>query len=185
MMQSQELNGQTTSTNHQWQSQLKGLLTATSPASKLALVGIGHPLCGDDYVGSYIMKGIIKTSGGILSDSVYLFDAEDNLERVITRLSRIGPKQVIFIDACEMGARPGETKLLPVDETSYPFFTTHGIPLKVLAERFLMGCRVWVLAIQPDETEFGDDLSPELRDTATYISKLIASNFAKERMEFV
>ena len=185
MTQSQELNDQTTSTNHQWQSQLGGLLTATSPPSKLALVGLGHPLRGDDYVGSYIMKGIIKTSGGMLSDRVFLFDAEDNLERVITRLSRIGPKQVVFIDACEMGARPGETKLLSVDETSYPFFTTHGIPLKVLAERILMGCRVWVLAIQPDETEFSDELSPELRDTATYISKFIASNLVKERMEVV
>ena len=148
MPQSQEVE-MTTSTIQQCESHLKELLTSASPTSKVALVGIGHPLRGDDYVGSYVMKGIIKARSSTLPDSVYLFDAEDNVERVITRLSRINPKQVIFIDACEMGARPAETKLLPVDETSYPFFTTHGIPLKVLAEQLLMGCRVWVLAIQP------------------------------------
>jgi hydrogenase maturation protease len=142
-------------------------------------------LRGDDYVGSYAMKRIIKARRGALSDNVYLFDAEDNVERVITRLSRIDPKQVIFIDACEMGARPAETKLLPVDETRYPFFTTHGIPLKVLAEQLLMGCKAWVLAIQPKETEFGDDLSPEVHDTADYVWKFIASSLAKEGREVV
>ena len=84
-----------------------------------------------------------------------------------------------------MGARPGETKLLPVDETQYPFFTTHGIPLKVLAEQLLMGCQVWVLAIQPKETEFGEALSPEVRDTANYVSKVIASSLEKEGRDIV
>lgn len=185
MAQPQGLNDQTTSTIRQWEPQLKELVNAASPTSRVALVGVGHPLRGDDYVGSYAMKRIIKARRGALSDSVYLFDAEDNVERVITRLSRIDPKQVIFIDACEMGARPAETKLLPVDESRYPFFTTHGIPLKVLAEQLLMGCKAWVLAIQPKETDFGDDLSPEVHDAADYVWKFIASSLAKEGREVV
>jgi len=185
LAQSQVLNDQTTSTIRKWEQQLKELLTEASPTSKVALVGVGHPLRGDDYVGSYVMKGIIKAGRGAVSDSVYLFDAEDNVERVITKLSRIGLKQVIFIDSCEMGARPAETKLVPVDETRYPFFTTHGIPLKVLVEQLLMGCKAWVLAIQPKETEFGDDLSPEVHDAADYVWKFIASSLAKEDREVV
>jgi hydrogenase 3 maturation protease len=137
-------------------------------------------LRGDDYVGSYVMKGIIKGRGSTLCDSVYLFDAEDNVERVITRLSRISLNHAIFIDACEMGAKPGEMKLLPIDETEYPFFTTHGIPLKVLAEQLLMGCRVWVLAIQPKQTEFGQPLSTEVHDAGGYVSRFIASSLTKE-----
>jgi hydrogenase 3 maturation protease len=180
----QGLNEQTTSTIQQWESHLRELINAASRTSRVALVGVGHPLRGDDYVGSYVMKGI-KARGGALSDSVYLFDAEDNVERVITRLSRIDTKQVVFIDACEMGARPAETKLLPVDETRYPFFTTHGIPLKVLAEQWLVGCKVWVLAIQPKETEFGEGLSPEVHDAADHVWKFIASSLAKEDRDIV
>src|SRR5208337_11110 len=104
MAQSQGLNDQTTSTSQQWESHLKELLTAASPTSKVALVGVGHPLRGDDYVGSYVLRGIVKASGGRLSKKVYLFDAEDRVEGVITRLSKIGLKHAIFIDACEMGA---------------------------------------------------------------------------------
>jgi hydrogenase 3 maturation protease len=185
LAQSQGLVDQTTSTIQHWESHLKELLIAASPTSKVAIVGVGHPFRGDDYVGSYVLKGIIKATGDTLSDSVYLFDAEDNVERVITKLSRIDPKQVIFIDACEMGVRPAETKLLAIDETSYPFFTTHGIPLKVLAEQLLIRCKVSVLAIQPKQTEFGEALSPEVRDAAGYASEFIISSLAKEDRDIV
>jgi hydrogenase 3 maturation protease len=172
LTQSQRLREQTISARVQWELQLKELLAA----SKIALVGIGHPMRGDDYVGSFIVKRIIEATDGTLPENVYLFDAEDNVENLITRLSRIGLPQVVFIDACEMRAKPGEINLLSVAETSYPFFTTHGIPLKVLSEHLLKGSEVWVLAIQPKETEFDADLSPQLRDAASYVSNFIVSN---------
>jgi len=174
-----------TSAIQQRESPLNELLAAASPTSKVALVGIGHPFRGDDYVGSYVAKEIIKAKGRRLSYRVYVFDAEEDVERVITRISRINPKQVIFIDACEMGLRPAETKLMPVDETSYPFFTTHGIPLKVLADQLLMGCKVWVLAIQPKDTGFGEELSPEIQDAADHLCKFVASSLAKEGRDIV
>lgn len=166
---------QTTSTET-WQVQLSDLLGLFSPTKRLALVGVGHPLRGDDYVGSYAIKAVMEATEDSLPDDVYLFDAEDNVEAVITRLARLGLKYVIFIDACEMGLKPGVTGLLSVTETSYPFFTTHGIPLRVLAERFLPDSEVWVLAIQPKRAEFGSSLSPEIQDAAISISKFITTN---------
>ncbi len=162
-----------------WQVQLRDLLGLFSPTKKLALVGVGHPLRGDDYVGSYTVKAIMEATEGSLPDGVYLFDAEDNVEAVITRLARPGLKYVIFIDACEMGLKPGEKRLVPVAETSYPFFTTHGIPLRVLAEQFLSESKVWVLAIQPNRTEFGCSLSPEIQGAATSVSKFITTNLKR------
>ncbi len=166
---------QTTSTET-WQVQLKDVLGLFSPTKKLALVGVGHPLRGDDYVGSYAVKAIMEATEGTLPDGVYLFDAEDNVEALITKLARAGLKHVIFIDACEMGLKPGEIRLLPVAETSYPFFTTHGIPLRVLAERLLSESKVWVLAIQPNRTEFGRSLSAEIQDAAISVSKFITTH---------
>ena len=181
MAQSQRLREQTISARVHWELQLKELLTTT----KIALVGVGHPLRGDDYVGSLIVKRIIEATDGTLPENVYLFDAEDDVENLIGRLSKIGLQHVVFIDACEMRAKPGEINLLSVAETSYPFFTTHGIPLKVLAERLLRGCEVWVLAIQPKETEFDEDLSPELHDAASHVSDFIVSNLIEGVGEIV
>jgi len=156
-----------------WQTQLRELLSSCSPEARLAIVGVGHPMRGDDYVGSYTVKAIMDATDGTLPEGSYLFDAEDSVEALIGTLAKLGLKHVIFIDACEMGMPPGETTLLSVAETSYPFFTTHGIPLKVLAERLLSESKVWVLAIQPKQTGFDVSLSKEIQLTATNVSELI------------
>ena len=95
------------------------------------------------------------------------------MENHIIRLAKIDLRSVMFIDACEMKMNPGEILLLSIAETNYPFFTTHGIPLKFLAENLFRTCETWVLAIQPKETEFDDHLSPELSDVAAYVSTLL------------
>jgi hydrogenase maturation protease len=128
---------------------------------------------GDDYVGSFIAKRIIEATDSSFPDHVFIFDAEDSPESLISTLSKIGVRHVVFIDACEMRVRPGQIALLSVAETSYPFFTTHGIPLKVLAENLLAGCEVWVLSIQPKQTDLEEELSPELREAAEHAADFI------------
>jgi len=137
------------------------------------LVGVGHPLRGDDYVGSLIVKNLTGYFDDQLPDGVYLFDAEEDVEAVIGKLAEVAPRHVIFIDACEMKLRPGETQLLPIAETSYPFFTTHGIPLKVIADQLLPMSAAWVLAIQPKHTEFIEELSAEVREASASISRFL------------
>jgi len=182
LTQSHRLREQTISAKAQWELQLKELLDSMS---NLAFVGVGHPFRGDDYVGSFIAKRIVEATDGTLPENVYVFDAEDDVENLIGRLSRLGLQHVVFIDACEMRGKPGEINLLSVAETNYPFFTTHGIPLKVLAEQLLKGCQVWLLAIQPKEMDFDEDLSPELHDAASHVSNFILSNLMEGVEEIV
>jgi len=168
-----------TASTEGWQIQLRELLNSRSSKARLAIVGVGHPMRGDDYAGSYTVKAIMKATDGALPEGVYLFDAEDSVEALIGNLAKLGLKHMIFIDACEMGLRPGEASLLSVAETSYPFFTTHGIPLKVLAERLLSKSKVWVLAIQPKQSGFDVSLSQEIQLTATKVSELITRDLVE------
>jgi hydrogenase 3 maturation protease len=144
---------------------------------KVALVGVGNPLRSDDYVGSYVVKTIIRAGGTHFRD-VYLIDAENNVESLITKIQSISAAHVIFVDACQMGLEPGSVNLLAVEDTSYPFFTTHGIPLKLLAERLLSGSKVWVLAVEPNRTDFGEGLTREITDSAITISRLVMENLS-------
>ena len=167
---------QRTSTITSWQENLTYLLKSTSSSNRVALVGIGHPLRGDDYAGSLIVKAFVKNAGNYSRNGLYIFDAEDDVEGIISKLAALHPKHVIFIDACEMKMRPGELKLLSIEDTSYPFFTTHGIPLKLLAQNFLLGSEVWMLAIQPESLELADHLSTKLSETARSVIELIGSS---------
>lgn len=133
---------------------------------------MGHPLRSDDHVGSYVVKTLIEEAKDILL-GIRLVDAEDNVEALITKIADLQPEHVVFIDACEMKGNPGQTQLISVTQTTYPFFTTHGIPLKLIAERLLPDSRVWILAIQPKNTDFGETLSAEVQCAADSISKFI------------
>ncbi len=137
------------------------------------IVGLGHPFRGDDNVGSYIAKRLIERKEDIQHQDIYFFDAEENLETMMEPVVALAPKHVIFIDACEMGLNGGEVRLLSIADTSYPFFTTHSIPLRVIAENLLPRTEVWVLAIQPKSTCFGDKLSRESDAAANYVSRFI------------
>ncbi len=171
---------QTASIMQTWQAQVKRIIESSSPEMRTVLVGMGHPLRSDDYAGSYIVKRLIAHAERKGSNGVFLFDGEDNVENLITTIARLEPKHVIFIDACEMKENPGTVSLIPVSETSFPFFTTHGVPIKLLANQILTGSTVWILAIQPGSTDFGEQLSTNLRVVADSISDFLATTL-KER----
>jgi hydrogenase 3 maturation protease len=163
----------TTLSTDSWEDQLRTLMKSSSSNKRIALVGMGHPLRSDDYAGSYIVKTLIEEAKGALLGNIRLVDAEDNVEALITRIGDLQPQHVVFVDASEMRMNPGETHLISVKQTAYPFFTTHGIPLKLIAERLLPESEVWILAIQPKSTDFGESLSPEIRGAADTISRHI------------
>jgi len=165
---------QTTSAAGTWRTDLKKILACSSQSRKVALVGMGHPFCSDDFAGSYLVKKLAVQEGKKLPEGIYLFDGEDNVEALITKITQLEPENVIFVDSCEMKAEPGETRLISVTETSYPFFTTHGVPLKLLAQQLLADSQVWILAIQPKQTDFGEHLSPEIQAAVDSVSDFFA-----------
>ena len=180
----ERVSEQTTSTVGTWRTELKKMLVTSSQSSKVALVGMGHPLCSDDFAGSYLVKKLAVQGARKLPEGIYLFDGEDNVEALITKISQLEPENVIFVDSCEMKAEPGETRLISVTETSYPFFTTHGVPLKLLAEQLLSNSQVWILAIQPKKTDFGEHLSPEIQAAVDSVSVFITRILKEKGREF-
>jgi len=173
---------QKTSSITSWQENLNHLLKSTSSNNRVALVGVGHPLRGDDYTGSLIVKALGKKAENYSRNGLYIFDAEDDVEGVISKLAKLHPKHVVFIDACEMKMKPGELRLLSIEDTSYPFFTTHGIPLKLLAQKLLPESEAWMLAIQLESLELTDHLSTKLSDTARSVIELIGSSLKEAEL---
>jgi hydrogenase maturation protease len=138
---------------------------------------------GDDYVGSFIAKALMNVAR---ANDVILFDVEDSIEWVILKIAKCTPKHVILIDACEMNLDAGEVSLIPLAETNYPFFTTHGIPLKLLATKFIPKAETWILAIQPQLMQFTgaqSTLSSPVLAAANSVSKFIGSILEERRLD--
>jgi hydrogenase 3 maturation protease len=126
---------------------------------------------GDDFVGSFIVKTL---KNKVPTVKVALFDSEDGVEWVISKIKNAQPKHLILLDACQMNADPGEVSLIPLAQTSYPFFTTHGIPLKLLTSKLLPSVETWILAIQPARMGLNEGLSKQVLGTANSISNFVA-----------
>lgn len=155
--------------NADWIPQLQRLLRNYS--ENIAIVGVGHPFRGDDYAGSFILKQLMKDSQ--LPSRIHLYDAENDVEAIVSKLIDLEPACVIFVDACLMNAEPGEIRMIPVEKTEYPFFTTHGIPLKLLCERMLPQSESWMLAIQPGNVDVNRSISPDVRKAALHVCYVV------------
>jgi hydrogenase 3 maturation protease len=119
----------------------------------------------DDGVGVYISKRI-KNSGNISA-----LTAEVSIENYIGKINSLNPEILVLIDCADLKLPVGTFKLLPISHIHDLTFNTHNISLKRLSEFFTMP--VFVLAIQPEKIDFGENISYLVKAVADRIIKLI------------
>jgi hydrogenase 3 maturation protease len=68
---------------------------------------------------------------------------------------------VIIVDAADMNAPAGTTRVIDPAQAGGASFATHGLPLGVLAGylRAELGCKVILIGIQPLSVDYGQSLS--------------------------
>ena len=132
---------------------------------KKLFVGIGNLLRTDDGVGVYISKSI-RTNDSILSLTV-----EASIENYIGKINSLNPDMLILIDCVDMKAITGTFKLLSLKQIQDMTFNTHNISFRRLSEFFTMP--VFVLGIQPEKIDFGENLSYLVKNVADKIIKQI------------
>jgi hydrogenase 3 maturation protease len=127
----------------------------------ILFVGIGNLLKMDDGVGVYIGKRI-KNRGTVSSLVV-----EVSIENYIGKINNLNPDILILIDCVEMKSAAGTFKLLSLRNIQDLTFNTHNISLKRLSEFFNM--QVYVLGIQPEKIDFGENISYLVKKVADKI----------------
>jgi hydrogenase 3 maturation protease len=148
-------------------------------AERLVLAGIGNPIRGDDFVGVKIVQNII----GRVSKRVFLIECETVPESYIEQIVDFNPTDILLIDAAVLGLKPGDFELRePEKLRATPAFSTHLLPLRIFCEYLLKTtkARIALLLIEPENTDFGEGLSPEVDATAKKITKTLLEIFSQE-----
>ena len=144
---------------------LKELDNLLQTNKSVLFVGIGNLLKTDDGVGVYISSRI-KNKGSVSSLSV-----EVSIENYIGKINSLNPDILVLIDCVDMKVSVGTCRLLELSETQDVTFNTHNISLRRLSEFFTMP--VYVLGIQPEKIDFGENLSYLVNNVADKIVKQI------------
>jgi hydrogenase 3 maturation protease len=134
---------------------------------KILFVGIGNLLKSDDGVGVYISNNI-RARANIASLTV-----ETGIENYVGKINSLKPGILVLIDCVDFRSPAGTCKLLDVNQIEDLTFNTHNISLRRLSDFFEMP--VYILGIQPEKIEFGENISYLVKTIADRIINLINS----------
>lgn len=134
---------------------------------KILFVGIGNLLKKDDGAGVYISSNIKNTPG------VSTLTVEVSIENYIGKINSLNPDILVLIDCVDSGSTPGTCKLMSINQVNDLTFNTHNISLKKLSEFFKMP--VYLLGIQPEKVDFGENISYLVKEEADKIINIINS----------
>ena len=147
-------------------------------ADNVVIAGIGNPIRKDDFVGVKIVQDL----EGKVSDKVSLLECETVPESFMQEIVDINPSHVLLVDAAILGLKPGETRLVfPEQVTNFPAITTHVLPLRIFCEFItkMTEAKIALLLIEPENTEFGEGLTPTVQAAAEKVTKILLLSKSK------
>lgn len=152
---------------------LQRLQTPDQPP-RIAIVGIGHELRGDDAAGVALVR--VLRARVAAHERLLVIDAGPAPENVSGSLRRFMPDLVLLIDAAHMGAEPGSTQWLAWQAATGVSASTHSLPIHVLGAYLEaeLGCEVALLGIQPAHTSFGAPLSHAVEQSVSVTAEALA-----------
>ena len=154
----------------------KALENRLKGASKIAVLGIGSELRGDDVAGMLVAQALDKNPGKKNALILKVFFGSTAPENLTGEIKKFKPDHVVMIDTIEIKERPGTIIVLNPHEIGEGVsFSTHKMPAKILADYFVKSfkCDVTIVGIQPASLEFGKTASKEIKDSARQIARAI------------
>jgi len=160
----------------------RNLKTRLNTAKRVAIVGIGSALRGDDALGLRLIEDIKarrRLMQGPQTVPVRLYACDSAPENFTGRIKRFRPTHIVIVDAASLGKKAGAARIVGFRKTDAAVsFSTHNLSLKILADylRWSLDCRIIPVGIQPASLEFGTPLSKKVEASLRRISEAIVEN---------
>ena len=133
---------------------------------RTAFIGLGNRDRGDDAVGLRFIDELKHLNPG------YFFSEEEGLESIILRIIKDeGVDNVIFVDSCDFGSKPGEVSFFKSDDIGESI-SAHKVPLSMLMALIQKeGKNSHLVAIQPKSLDLMANLSNEVERSLDILEK--------------
>jgi hydrogenase 3 maturation protease len=108
---------------------------------------------------------------------VAVFLGEISPENLTGQIKEFKPTCLVILDALDMGAKPGHTRMVRPDQLSAgATASTHNVSLTVLLDYLgnFLDCEILIIGIQPQTLEFGRPLSEPVVKAAKSVAGMMA-----------
>lgn len=144
-----------------WKTSLAAILQTpkNEPPSRVAVLGVGQELRGDDAAGLAVIRALIQRLPP--ADNLLLLETGSAPEAFTGSLRAFAPDWVLFMDAADMDLEPGTIVWVSDEQITGLSASTHTLPVSVMAKYMVMefGCKIALIGIQSAHTELEAPLS--------------------------
>jgi len=144
---------------------------------KYLVMCIGNRDGGDDSVGPYIADKLKK----IHDKDFLIIDCGTVPENYTSIVKNQKPKNLLIIDAVEMGLRPGEIRIIPKEKIGLMHISTHNIPISVLIT-YLESYTDNIVLIGIEPKKLSGKITETIKKSADKLAKII-KNLELEKIE--
>jgi len=149
---------------------LKSELAKRVSGKKVTLVGMGNLDKGDDGFGIHLvgrLKERLKNAS--------IFECGTTPENYLGPIVKSSPEALIIVDAANLGAEPGHTHIIEEEDILSLGLSTHDTSLKLFIAYLkdsLKGLDIFLVGVQPRNTEYGSGLSEGLKSNLAAIEEI-------------
>ena len=158
----------------------KELQSRLNGARRVAVLGIGSELRGDDIAGILVLRALEKSKKKLRRGiKLKTFEGSTAPENITGEVITYKPTHLIIVDSADIGEKPGAVLLLRADEVGRGVsFSTHKIPPKILIDYFnhSLKCEIIIIGIQPKTINFGKDVSKAVIIASKSVSSSILAS---------
>ncbi|NDJ51519.1 MAG: hydrogenase maturation peptidase HycI [Chloroflexi bacterium] len=161
-----------------WQASIraKRQTISSARANRIAIVGVGSELHGDDGVGPYIAQSLKRR---FADSNLLAIDGGSAPENITGALRRFEPDWVLLIDAAHLGGTAGDVQHLSIDAIQELSGSTHALSLATFAAYLMseLGCEVSLLGVQPLAMDLCEPLTEPVQRAADEVIKALLETF--------
>ncbi len=125
------------------------------------VMSLGNPIKSDDNIGNLVVDKLKKDLAG---DYFVFIKAEISPENFFFKIAQLNPSIIYLIDTVPFSDKIGDVKVFDFhDIVKLPMTTTHNMSVTMLS-MLAGGAVIKLIGIQPKKMDFGEELSPELKE---------------------
>lgn len=165
--------------------------------SRVAILGVGNTLNGDDAAGNLVARSIINWlqkraarlgeeqngfSQFIQTCNLLVIDAGPSPESFTGPLRRFQPDTIILVDAAELREKPGVVRVYNWDAAEGVSASTHGMPPTLLAKYLVseLNCVVSLVGIQHSQLCLDSPVSDVVRRSVRRVGRNFINAIARQ-----
>ena len=150
-------------------------LVTNSSVPKIAFIGIGNELNGDDGAGVLVARKIKQALS--ISENLLIVEGSIAPENFSAPIRRFNPDWIWLVDAADLSSHSGHIEIITLDEIDGVTVFSHGLPLSIFG-KFLQsetGASVNIFGIQPENLEPFSQISETVGKSIDRLSKELIS----------